>query len=204
MLKLVGVYSSSFVRRVAISMQVLGVPYEHLPLSAFRDAEALRAINPLLKAPTLIFEDGSTLQESSFILDWLDSQSDAPLLPREASRRVADMQVLATALLAADKILALAFETLMRKPELQVQKVIERHQGQVTAALVALDANPRFELSLAPARPDQVLITTAAVVEFISSSHPNLIPETRYRRLHALSAVMEQHPAFVATRPVGP
>ena len=42
------------------------------------------------KAPTVVFEDGSTLQNGDYILDWLDQQSDTPLLPREPASRLAN------------------------------------------------------------------------------------------------------------------
>jgi glutathione S-transferase len=38
---------SPFVRRVAITMRMLGVPYDHNPLSIFRSYEEFRALNPL-------------------------------------------------------------------------------------------------------------------------------------------------------------
>ena len=202
-LKLVGVYSSSFVRRVAISMQVLGVPYEHVPLSAFRDVEALRAINPLLKAPTVVFEDGSTLQNGDYILDWLDQQTDQPLLPRETQARLANQRLLAVALLAAEKGLALVFEQMLRAKEMQNSKVVARLEGQLRAALDVLEHDARFAeiADQPPAQLDQVQITVPVVVEFLLSTYPHLIPAADYPRLMALSAQMEQHPAFIATRP---
>jgi glutathione S-transferase len=36
MLKLVGMLDSPYVRRVAVSLQMLGLRFEHLPLSVFR------------------------------------------------------------------------------------------------------------------------------------------------------------------------
>jgi glutathione S-transferase len=202
-LKLVGVYSSSFVRRVAISMQLLGVPYEHVPLSTFRHVEQLRAINPLLKAPTLVFEDGSTLQNGDYILDWLDQQSDKPLLPRDPARRLENQRILAVALLAAEKGLGLAFEQMMRPKELQSAVVVSRLEGQLRAALDLLEHDARFARigEHPPQEIDQAQITVPVVVEFLASTYPHLVAPADYPRLMALSAQMEQHAAFIATRP---
>ncbi len=205
-LKLVGVYSSSFVRRVAISMQVLGVSYEHVPLSAFRDVDKLRAINPLLKAPTVVFEDGTTLQNGDYILDWLDQQTDKPLLPREPVARLANQRILAVALLAAEKGLSLVFEQMLRAKELQSSSVVGRLEGQLRAALDLLENDARFAViaNVPPEELDQVQITVPAVVEFLASTYPHLIPADQYPKLMALSDQMEQHPAFIATRPQKP
>ena len=67
---LVGQYDSPFVRRVAISLRVLGFAYEHDTRSVFADFDAMRAINPLGRIPSLILPDGETLIDSAAILDW--------------------------------------------------------------------------------------------------------------------------------------
>ena len=62
-MKLIGLYDSPFVRRVAISLHVQGYTYQHVPLSVFRNIEAFRLYNPLLKAPTLVLSDGMVLMK---------------------------------------------------------------------------------------------------------------------------------------------
>ncbi len=74
---LVGQYDSPFVRRVAVSLHVLGVAHEHDMRSVFGDFEAMRRINPLGRIPSLILDDGEILIDSAAILDWLD-QSAGP------------------------------------------------------------------------------------------------------------------------------
>ena len=60
-MKLIGYMDSPFVRRVAVTARFLGLPYEHRELSIFRDFEEFRAINPLVKVPTFICDDGQLL-----------------------------------------------------------------------------------------------------------------------------------------------
>lgn len=74
-MQLIGMLDSPFVRRVAISAQLLGLPFEHRPLSVFRNFEEFRQINPAVKAPTLICEDGTVLMESSLILQYLEARA---------------------------------------------------------------------------------------------------------------------------------
>jgi glutathione S-transferase len=71
-MKLVGMLDSPYVRRVAISLQLLGLRFEHQPLSVFSTFEQFRDINPVVKAPTLIIEDGQVLMDSTLILQYAE------------------------------------------------------------------------------------------------------------------------------------
>ena len=49
-MKLVGMLDSPYVRRVAISLQLLGLRFEHQSLSVFRGFDEFQRINPVVKA----------------------------------------------------------------------------------------------------------------------------------------------------------
>ena len=68
-LRLIGHYDSPFVRRVGVSMHVLGIPFERHLLSVFSGAEEMRAFNPLVRVPVLVLDDGERLIDSAAILD---------------------------------------------------------------------------------------------------------------------------------------
>ena len=74
---LVGQYDSPYVRRVAVSLRVLGFEYAHDTRSMFADFDAMRQVNPLGRIPSLVLDDGEVLIDSAAILDWLD-QSVGP------------------------------------------------------------------------------------------------------------------------------
>src|SRR5215510_10477708 len=69
---LVGQYDSPYVRRVAVSLRVLGFDYEHDTRSVFGDFDSMRQTNPLARIPSLVLDDGEVLIDSAAILDWLD------------------------------------------------------------------------------------------------------------------------------------
>ena len=71
---LVGQYDSPYTRRVAISLMVLGIPYEHDTRSVFGDFDSMRKTNPLGRIPSLILDDGTVLIDSAAILDWIDEK----------------------------------------------------------------------------------------------------------------------------------
>jgi len=81
-MELIGMLDSPYVRRVAIALIAAKVPFTHRPISLFRHIDAFSKINPLLKAPTLVADDGTVLMDSTLILDYL-----AAVYPRVAALR---------------------------------------------------------------------------------------------------------------------
>lgn len=83
-MQLIGMLDSPFVRRVAIALRLLDLPYEHRPLSVFRNFQAFSLFNPMVKAPTLVLDDGTVLMDSSLILDYLECLAgrERSLLPQ--------------------------------------------------------------------------------------------------------------------------
>ena len=57
-MELIGMLDSPYVRRVAVALLTGGVPFVHRPISLFRHIPEFSKINPLLKAPTLVADDG--------------------------------------------------------------------------------------------------------------------------------------------------
>ena len=50
-MQLIGMLDSPYVRRVAIALMRLDLPFEHRPISLFRHVDEFAAANPLIKAP---------------------------------------------------------------------------------------------------------------------------------------------------------
>ena len=47
-MQLIGMLDSPYVRRVAISLQLLGLPFEHRSVSVFRGFDEFSRINPVV------------------------------------------------------------------------------------------------------------------------------------------------------------
>lgn len=58
---LVGQYDSPFVRRVAVTLNLYGLPFGRWSFSVFKDFDAVLALNPLGKVPVLTLDDGEGL-----------------------------------------------------------------------------------------------------------------------------------------------
>ena len=60
-MKLIGMMDSPYVRRVAISLELYGIQFVSVPLSVFSTFDAFSQINPVVKAPTAVLDNGLLL-----------------------------------------------------------------------------------------------------------------------------------------------
>jgi glutathione S-transferase len=203
-MKLIGLFDSPYVRRVAVSMRLLGFPFEHVALSVFRNQDEMRQINPLLKVPMLVLDSGDKLIESNFILDYLDGLVGAEkrLMPASGPARMQMQQHCAVALVATEKTMQVYYETNLRPKEFVYGPWVERCSRQMHDAFSMLDATTSTGASigvLGGAPINQADITSAVALEFARFVLPDLVPAGRYPRLEELSARCESLPAFVET-----
>src|SRR5260370_11187654 len=112
-------FDSPFVRRVAVSMNLLGMTFQHRNWSVGKDFELIRQFNPLGRVPTLVQPDGEALIESTAILDLLDEYAgpERALLPRSGKDRREAMQILAVATGAAGEGGAQGYGNVFRPPQ---------------------------------------------------------------------------------------
>jgi glutathione S-transferase len=199
-MQLIGMLDSPYVRRVAISLQLLGLPFEHRSLSVFRTFDQFRAINPVVKAPTLVCDDGTVLMDSTLILDYAETlAATRSLMPKGLAERQAALRTIGLALAACEKSVQLVYERNLRPPEKQHEPWATRVIGQMHAAYGELEA----ELTRKPARRDPQRIGTAEVAtavswHFTERMLPATVKDAAYPQLRALSAWAEQLPEFIA------
>ncbi len=196
---LVGQYDSPFVRRVAVSLRVLGFAYEHDTRSVFADFAEMRRVNPLGRIPSLVLDDGETLIDSAAILDWLDQTvgPERALIPAAGDGRRRVLRRIALATGAIDKVGAATYERLIRPSAFRWPEWIERCLIQAKGAVEALAAE---EWAVEGAL-DQAMITTACMIRYVRMADPEIIPVGRYEKLDALSVRCEARAEFVATYP---
>ncbi|HVK93871.1 MAG TPA: glutathione S-transferase [Noviherbaspirillum sp.] len=199
-MKLIGLFDSPYVRRVAVSMRLYDMPFEHIALSVFRHQDEMRKINPLLKVPLLVLDSGERLMESSFILDYLEGEAapEKRLTPAFGESRRHVQQQCAMALLAAEKTLQSVYESTMRPAEFSYAPWLERCIGQMHAAFGMLEALPPSS-ALAGEPLTQGDVTTAIVLRFAQYMLASEFPVGRYSQLEKLSAYCESLPAFIQT-----
>jgi glutathione S-transferase len=195
---LVGQYDSPYVRRVAVSLRLLGFAYEHDTRSVFADFDAMRQINPLGRIPSLVLDDGDVLIDSAAILDWIDQTVgvERALVPPAGPERRRTLHRIALATGAIDKVGAAEAERIMRPAASRWNEWITRCRVQGDGAIAALAAEHWSD----GAAFDQAQITTACMIHYVRMADPELLPRGRYAALDALSDRCEARPEFRATR----
>jgi len=193
-MQLIGRYDSPFVRRVGISLHLLGLPFEQLPLSVFSQATEVRKISPLGRVPVLVLADGEVLVDSVAILDHLDEIAGPArrLIPPEGLVRRQVLRAVVTATGAADKAIAISYER-RRPASEQSSGWIDRCRTQITAALGELEGEP-----WSGARLTQAEITTATMLAYVRRVEPALFVPDAWPRLQRMAADCESRPAFRA------
>jgi len=200
-MQLIGMLDSPYVRRVAISLHLLEMPFEHQPLSVFRTFAEFRQINPVVKAPTLVCDDGEVLMESSLILEYLAALAGTRkrLMPEGLAERQHALRLIGLALAACEKSVQIVYERELRPAEKLHQPWISRVSGQVLAAYDALEAEiARQPLAATNQSIDQAGVTTAVAWHFTQQLVPDVVDPARFPLLQAYSAIAETLPCFVA------
>lgn len=200
-LTLVGWYRSPYARRVAISLHHYGLGYEHRPITAWQNFEDVAAVNPIVKVPVLITEDGMAIPESAAILDYLDCRvgPERALTPPPSPLRDRARVIVATALAVIDKARELRYEVHLRPAELRYGPFVERWSGQIGSALVSLDQKVARDHA-AGGVFTQADVTLGVMYDMVHDMHPHLLSSGRHLRLDALHERYRTMPAFQATR----
>ena len=201
-MKLVGMLDSPYVRRVAISMKLMGLPFEHQSLSVFRTFDEFRAINPVVKAPTLVCDDGAVLMDSTLILDYLEGRVTAAkrLMPTEGAARREALRLTGLALAACEKCVNVIYEHNQRPEDKRHAPWLERVMGQANAAFGELE---RAAESASPWLQGETLgaadVVVACTWRFSQYYTVTQISATRYPALAAYSARAEALQEFAST-----
>lgn len=203
-MQLIGYLDSPFVRRVAVTMQFLGIDYQHRELSIFRDFEEFSRINPMVKVPTLVLDDGQVLGDSSLIIDYLESHiAGRSLMPKDKDGYLAALRHIGTSLVAMEKVAQLVYETSHRPENRQHGPWIERLEQQLEGAAGIMES----AVSACANTPDQWLlgdemtqadISTAVAWRFMMHIDKVKLQPDDFPALVAFSARAEALPEFIA------
>lgn len=206
-MQLYGMLDSPYVRRVAVTLRHLGLPFEHRPLSVFGDFDAFRAVNPVVKAPTLVAEDGTVLMDSTLILQWVDACAPAAssrLVPQGAAARLQDLRICGLALAACEKAVQIVYEQRLRPSEKQHQPWLDRTGLQLNAACAQLEE----AIAHGGGVPGDAALTHGGIAAAVAWSFTGLVLPGRvhaqaHPALAAFAAAAERLPAFMACPQVG-
>jgi glutathione S-transferase len=201
-MRLIGNYMSPFVRRVAVSLNALELPFDLQALVVSKEPEQVRVYNPVVRIPALVLDDGEVLVDSSAILDAIDQMvgPDRALTPASGSNRREVMKITAIALASMEKAMWAVYERRFRPEEKVYQPWIDRNDHQVLGGLRFLD-----ELALKTGRDgwlargtqlSQADITGAVAYSFANAVRPHLTLAQEVPNLASFAARCEDMPIF--------
>ncbi len=196
-MRLIGMLDSPFVRRIAVALLTVDVPFAHEPLSIWRHIDRFAPLSPLLKAPSLIEDDGTALVESGVILNYLEAKF--PAMAALRPRGLPAFHALGVALTVMEKAVQLYYEHHIRNADERSESWGARVRGQLDAGLTALDAAaPELWFETAPGHAD---IAAVCALGFVRAMLADKVDVARFARLSAFCARAETLGPFRAAPP---
>ncbi len=199
-MELIGMLDSPYVRRAAVALQAAGVRFAHRPISLFRQIDEFSQINPLLKAPTFVADDGTVLMDSSVVLAYLASIAPAvaALTPSAPAARLASARATGVALTVMEKAAQRHYERAPRPPEKRHEPWIAPVERQLAAGLEALERESPSSGWIGGAGLGVADISVVCAFGFTQLLLADLVDKARHPRLAAFCARGEELPAFCA------
>ncbi|HAK35824.1 MAG TPA: glutathione S-transferase [Pantoea sp.] len=139
-MKLIGSYTSPFVRKISVILLEKGIVFEFVNDAPYSPDSHVALHNPLGKVPTLIDDSQQAWFDSSIIAQYLELRGDAPaLLPEDAwlalhirqTERLADGVSDCASIIVREKL---------RAPEQQSAEVLTRNREKILRSLDKLEA----------------------------------------------------------------
>ncbi len=199
-MRLIGMLDSPYVRRAALTLAALEIPFTHEPLSVFRHYNEFAAINPVVKAPTAVTDDGVVLLDSTLIIEYALKAlaRDKRLGPTDPKLLALDVRLTGLGLAACEKAVQTVYECQLRPAEKQHQPWLDRVAGQLKAALASIESEIAGADWLLGSPPSEAGITLVVASTFISEMVADVVALPDYPHLAALTAKAEATPLFRA------
>jgi glutathione S-transferase len=194
---LIGQYDSPFVRRVAVTMQLYKLAYEHRPWSAVGDTDRIAEFNPLIRVPTLIDDVGAVITDSGTIVQYLDHLAGyGAFLGRNWPQQGDVLRLAAFAAGVADKGVALIYGQAFHKEALPAWHQRLCRQVEDTLAMLDAERASRKTPWLFGERLSHADIMLGTTFCFLREALPVLFDLGRFKALGQHSEACEALPEF--------
>lgn len=200
MYKLLSATPSPYARKVRIALMEKGIPFELVTEVPWDTTTTTPKYNPLEKLPVLIADDGTSVYESRFILEYLELKHPMPpMLPRDVDGIIAAkrLEVLCDGI--CDALILMFFEK--QRKEGQSAEWTARQRRKVDGGLremARLVGDRAFAVGDTFGLGD---IAVATVTGYIGVRWPDLGLRSLYPNLAQFSDRMEQRPSLQNSRP---
>lgn len=139
-MKLIGSYTSPFVRKISVILLEKGITFEFINELPYNQTNGVAQYNPLGKVPALVTDDGEYWYDSPIIARYIELLDIAPaLIPKEpkAALHICQLEALADGIM--DAALVSAREQ-TRPVAQQSPEELLRQREKISRALDALEA----------------------------------------------------------------
>jgi glutathione S-transferase len=191
--------TSPFGRKVRMAADVLGLAERVMVqnVDIFDENDTIRQQNPLGKTPCLILEDGSSIFDSSVIVEFLqDVAGSAQLLPLHGLARFSMLTLTRLADGIVDAGALVIFEKRYHEREYASRPWIDHQRGKMRRALAAFEAAPPD-----PAKTDAVTIALSCALGFLDKRKPLDWRPICPNLVAWLAEFASNEPAFERTKP---
>jgi glutathione S-transferase len=202
MFKLISATPSPYARKVRIALQEKGLPFELMTEVPWDSTTSTPRYNPLEKLPVLILEDGSTVYDSSFILQYLELKyPETPLLPLDIDGKIAALRLEVLCDGICDAVLLTFFER-MRAETAQSSEWLARQYRKIDGGvreMANLVGDRSFAVGDGFSLGD---IAVGTALGYLTVRFGEFEWRSRHPDLARFSARIEQRPSFAATVPI--
>ena len=201
-MKLIGPWFSGYTRRVGVTLNLLGIPFEHLPYHAYEQQDLIRPFSPMVKVPALVLDDGTILYDSGSIIEYLHEEvgpERALLAPSGVDRRDA-LQFIGIASAIYGK-LSNIFDESLRPPEHQIASIVESYRQQALAGFQMIEsrAGSGWLVGDALSQADVMVAISYQTASF--AVMPDVVHPVAFPRLARLAARAMELDEFASTFP---
>jgi glutathione S-transferase len=200
MLQLISATPSPYARKVRIALAEKGIPFTLLTDVPWDRGTSTPAFNPLEKVPILLLEDGTSVYESSFILQYLElTYPSPPLLPAETAGILAARKIEVLADGVCDALVLTFFER-MREGGGSAQWTA-RQRRKIDGGLAEMSRLLANNEWIAGSRFGLGDIAMGAAVGYVSLRFPELPWAALHPNLASLHKRLEERPSFKGSVP---
>ena len=201
-MQLISATPSPYARKVRITLAEKNVPFELVTEVPWDSTTATPKHNPLEKLPVLVLDDGSSVYESRFILEWIEAKyPEPPMLPDDVDGKLFARKVEVVVDGVCDACVSLFWER-HRDPDKQSTEWKARQMRKVEGGLRALADWVGDREFMVEDRFGLADVATGTVCRYLDVRFPDLPWRVTHPNLAIYSDTIERRPSFAATVPV--
>ena len=202
MLKLISATPSPYARKVRIALAEKALPFELLTEVPWDHTTTTPRYNPLEKLPILILDDGTSIYESSFILQYLELKYPAtPLLPDDVDGKIDARRLEVLGDGVCDAFVLYFFER-MRPLPMQSQEWMARQRRKVEGGVREMARRIGERTFAVEDRFGLGDIAVGSALGYLSVRFKDFDWRGQYPNLAVYCARLETRPSFIDSVPV--